>query len=465
MPFVFVVKTDNSGTSTSTQFTMPLVSGGNYDFTVTRVSGPGTLTGDPVAHSTTTPLTLDFSTAGTYELSVAADLGDFIGWNFANGGDRLKLLEIKEFGPFQLHSSFDLPAFRGCTNLSFTASDGQNFLAVATSVSDTFRDMGTLNNERFPHFANLDFSGIPRYNSCFRAPGSADGTSAFDWDISQMDFSSISLLDRFSSMFQARRIATPRYNAFLKSIANQIQAETMIRGIGTTTACHFGNSLYDLGAPKKAFDYITSPIVDEEFTVNTSTNIITCTAHGLSDGHCITLKTTDTLPAGLNTTDRYYVISSDTDTFALSMTQDGGAVNITDTGTGTHTVFGGGGMVIESISNQNTGEFEATTYILANTTPLTDAASNVVSGAVVAMIDKTRLEELHGPITPGEGIEVIENDVILALAKTDSNGFISVDVSEFTNFDPTHKYYLSYYYVSGGVFYPGAAVRLIVTAT
>jgi hypothetical protein len=67
------------------------------------------------------------------------------------------------------------------------------------------------------------------------------------------------------------------------------------------------------------------------------TDIITSTI-SLKNGHTVTLTTTDTLPAGLATGTTYYVIDSSGVTCKLSLTVGGTAVNITDTGTGTHTL-------------------------------------------------------------------------------------------------------------------------------
>jgi len=67
------------------------------------------------------------------------------------------------------------------------------------------------------------------------------------------------------------------------------------------------------------------------------TDIITSNSHGLVDGDLVQLTTTTTLPAGLSTATNYYVIEATTNTFKLSAILGGvTAVNITDTGSGTH---------------------------------------------------------------------------------------------------------------------------------
>lgn len=71
------------------------------------------------------------------------------------------------------------------------------------------------------------------------------------------------------------------------------------------------------------------------FTAATS-DTITSAGHGLSDGDVLLLTTSNTLPAGLSTGTPYFVRDSATDTFKVSLTSGGAAVDITDTGTGTH---------------------------------------------------------------------------------------------------------------------------------
>lgn len=79
--------------------------------------------------------------------------------------------------------------------------------------------------------------------------------------------------------------------------------------------------------------------------VSTSADTITLTTgyginigHGLCLNDVVTLTTTGTLPAGLATSTNYYVIVSDQNTIQLAASANGSAINITDTGSGVHTV-------------------------------------------------------------------------------------------------------------------------------
>jgi hypothetical protein len=80
------------------------------------------------------------------------------------------------------------------------------------------------------------------------------------------------------------------------------------------------------------------------FTVNTSTNVATATAHGMTTGQALTVTTATTLPAPLAYTTVYFarVLTADTFTFHLTAADANANTNIVDlttTGTGTHTLW------------------------------------------------------------------------------------------------------------------------------
>jgi hypothetical protein len=84
------------------------------------------------------------------------------------------------------------------------------------------------------------------------------------------------------------------------------------------------------------------------FTANASTEVCTVGSTALStsiypllsNGDRIRLTSTGTLPAGLSLATDYYAINVNAaaDTFQISTSPSGSAINITDTGSGTHTV-------------------------------------------------------------------------------------------------------------------------------
>jgi hypothetical protein len=75
------------------------------------------------------------------------------------------------------------------------------------------------------------------------------------------------------------------------------------------------------------------------FTVDTATDIVTSASHGLTDGTIVHVASTTTLPTGLSANTVYYVISATSSTFKLSLTSGGGAIDISSTGSGTHSVY------------------------------------------------------------------------------------------------------------------------------
>lgn len=70
-----------------------------------------------------------------------------------------------------------------------------------------------------------------------------------------------------------------------------------------------------------------------------ATDEFTLVAHGLADDAQVRLSTTDVLPAPIVEDLYYYVVSSTVDTFKLSLTLGGSAINLLDTGNGTHHVI------------------------------------------------------------------------------------------------------------------------------
>lgn len=74
-------------------------------------------------------------------------------------------------------------------------------------------------------------------------------------------------------------------------------------------------------------------------TVDTTSDEIIHTAHGLSVNARVHFSSTVTIPAPLSNLTVYCVISTTTDRYKISTTCGGGAVNITSTGSGTHSDY------------------------------------------------------------------------------------------------------------------------------
>ena len=73
------------------------------------------------------------------------------------------------------------------------------------------------------------------------------------------------------------------------------------------------------------------------FTATAATDRLTAAEHGLADGAEVMVSSSTTLPAGLAASQRYYVRDARPNDFRLAETLGGDAVDVTGTGTGTHT--------------------------------------------------------------------------------------------------------------------------------
>jgi hypothetical protein len=106
-------------------------------------------------------------------------------------------------------------------------------------------------------------------------------------------------------------------------------------------------------------------------SIDLGTNVITMTgSHGLSTGDYIYFATSGTLPAGLAVNTAYYVYVDSATELHVSLTIAGATVDITDAGTGTHTVkeaswvlagAGGGAGTVYVTNKLGTGADDAPT--------------------------------------------------------------------------------------------------------
>ena len=152
--FIFTVKTDNAGTSTDTQFTIQANTSGIttpflYDI---ETSDGQTITGLTGNH------TITFPSAGTYDVKIS---GSFPYMFFNNGGDKDKLLDIKNFGIYALGSTSQVSAFLGCSNMTITASDSGSFGSV-TNFSLTWYNCSSLTS-----FPLIDTSSVTSFGNAW----------------------------------------------------------------------------------------------------------------------------------------------------------------------------------------------------------------------------------------------------------------------------------------------------------
>ena len=70
----------------------------------------------------------------------------------------------------------------------------------------------------------------------------------------------------------------------------------------------------------------------------TSSTLVVGTGHPFLNGQLVTVKTTGTLPAGLEPLTLYYVVSRTATAISLALTPGGSVITLSDAGTGTHQV-------------------------------------------------------------------------------------------------------------------------------
>jgi len=84
---------------------------------------------------------------------------------------------------------------------------------------------------------------------------------------------------------------------------------------------------------------VLNPSIGTFTTTIASPAVITQLAHGLLEANAVYLTTTGALPTGLSANTRYFVKYLTVNTYNLSLTQGGAAINTSGTQSGTHTSF------------------------------------------------------------------------------------------------------------------------------
>jgi len=174
--FQFSVDTTIAGTSGVGNFQLPLVSSlplnavvdwgdGNTD-TITTYNQAETL------HT--------YSSAGEYTITIT---GDISGWQFANGGDKLKMKDIKKWEALNISVN---AGFRGCSNMTCSATDAPTI--STTSLSNYFQNCSNFNGA----IGNWNVSNITNFTQLF------NNASTFNQNIGAWDTSNATT---FSEMF------------------------------------------------------------------------------------------------------------------------------------------------------------------------------------------------------------------------------------------------------------------------
>ena len=131
--FTFTINTENAGSATKT-FVLPLVSDGTINFTVEWGDDQEP---DTITAYNQSEITHVYSSTGTYTVKLE---GTIRGWKFDNSGDKLKIIDISNWGDFNFTKE---RGFRGCTNLTCSATDAPT--VSSENMSFTFRNCVNFN--------------------------------------------------------------------------------------------------------------------------------------------------------------------------------------------------------------------------------------------------------------------------------------------------------------------------------
>jgi surface protein len=199
--FEFSVKTDNAGTSNSDQFTLPLTSAFNG---ITAEVDWGDGSSDTITAYNQSEITHTYASSGTYTISITNALRAF---RFANGGDKLKILNISNWGIFEFNIS---QAFNGCTNLTQTATDSPTI--STTDLNGTFANCSSFNG----YINDWDVSNVQDFRFFL------SGAAVFNQPLNGWDVSSGT---RFTQFFRfARQFNQPLSNW---DVSNATKMESM----------------------------------------------------------------------------------------------------------------------------------------------------------------------------------------------------------------------------------------------
>jgi surface protein len=173
--FVIVIQTDNRGTSSNTQFTIPTTgSGYNYNVDIDN-DGINEATGQ------TGNYTCNYASPGTYTIRIKDNSGAGTGFPsiyFNNGGDKRKLLSIEQWGTGKWTSMYG--AFMGCENMAGQASDVPD-LSNVTNMGYMFHGASSFNQD----IGNWDTSNVTNMVRMFL------DASSFNQDIGNWDTSNV----------------------------------------------------------------------------------------------------------------------------------------------------------------------------------------------------------------------------------------------------------------------------------
>lgn len=244
-PFEFTINTANTstGSTAADQFKLPLVS----SLPLNAVVDWGDGSSDTITVFNQAETTHTYASSGTYTVSITGDLS---GWQFANGGDKLKMLNVASWESLNISVEH---GFWGCTNLTATATDAPTI--TSASLLRYFQNCANFNGA----IGNWDISNVSNIEDMFNS------ATLFNADISSWNTSNVTFarsLFLFASSFNqdvsTKTINVGQPNEYIAWDVSQVSSMTNL---------FFGASAFnqDIG------NWDTSAVTNMQYMFNSAT--------------------------------------------------------------------------------------------------------------------------------------------------------------------------------------------------
>ena len=172
--FITTWDTENTGTSASNQITIP-GTGAGYSYSIYWESLSSSTATGTIATSTSASQTITFPEPGEYKVAIK---GTYPRIYFNNGGDKLKILTVEQWGNIAWTSMNS--AFYGCANLTVPATDAPNLSGV-TSLGQMLAGAANFNNP----INHWDVSNVTTMSQMFYQASSFN-QSLNSWNVSKV---------------------------------------------------------------------------------------------------------------------------------------------------------------------------------------------------------------------------------------------------------------------------------------